>query len=933
MIVGELWRRLVFFFRRGKFDRDLAEEMENHVAMKERARVEHGMPPEEARHAARREFGNALLLRERSHDAWGWRAVEILLGDLRYGARMLRRSPGFTLVAVLTLALGIGANTAIFSAVNGILLVPLPYAHPSRLVTVGLNQIAYPFTFAQFRALRQQCTALEHVTWLGIDSGSGSVSFTGGQEPEKISSASASGEFFSLLGVQPLLGRYILPRDTQPGNDHVAVLNYRLWMTRFGGDPRIVGRSISLNHKLCTIIGVMPRNFGLGINWDYRSSMENPALLWLPLPASPHAPQDRMTALFIARLRSGATLEEAKAQLRVFTARYSQTLPAYLQNRSAAFQVRKLSLGINQRVRTGLLILWGAVGFVLLMACVNITSLLVARSWTRQRELAIRKALGATRLRIVRQLLSESLLLAIAGGALGLLFALWGIHVLRVMAPPNTPRLDWVQLGANVFWFTAGISLLAAVLVGLAPALQATSRRAGPTLKGGMGGSFAELALRRTHRLRSALVVMEVLLAVIVVAGGALMGRSFYKLMNLNTGIRASHVITMNIQGSLMPSGGSPQGRAGNRPRGTQKSGKGKSSQSADKNQGTTEHVTAAGENLLDAVRSLPGVQQVALSSGGVFHGSVEVWPGFRYPGGPRDLDIYIEGHGHRHLLLSGVAAESVTPNYFATLGIRLLRGRDFEPSDLAGPPVAIVSESFARVYIPGNALGKYFSVEKGPGGRYNWTKVIGVVNDVRDQAVYGNFKPPLVFYRPLSLPSPFLTLVARTSANPTVMVPAIEHAVRSTESDAKITRVETVNQILARSSAEPRFQTMLLGSFGALGLLLAIVGVYGVISYSVVQRTHEIGVRMAMGAQRENILRMVLREGMVLAVSGIVLGIAGALVLTRFLRSMLFEIQPTDPATFAGVAILLALAALAACYIPARRAMKVDPMEALRYE
>jgi predicted permease len=908
--------------------RELAEEMEQHVAMKAAAREKSGMGADEARHAARREFGNALSLRERSQDQWGFAWLEGLLQDARYGARMLRRSPGFTATAVLTLALGIGANGAIFSAVNGILLVPLPYANPSRLVTVELNQIAYHITFAQFGELKQSVTALQHITWLGESSRN--VSSTGSAGLAKIPAAFASGDFFSLLGVSPLLGRYIVPRDTQPGSAQVAVLSYGLWMREFGGDPGIVGRNIWLDHKPYTIIGVMPRGFGLGINWNYQSSMENPDLLWLPTVASSHRPQDRLIPVFIARLRPGATLEEAKAQLRVFTTRFSRTLPPYLQDRKLGFQVQELSLGINPRVQTWLWILWGAVGFVLLMACVNVASLLVARSWTRQGELAIRKAIGATRPRMIRQLLSESLLLALAGGVLGLLVSVWGIQALRAMAPPQTPRVDHIRLDASVLWFTMGISLLVAVLVGLAPALQATGPQAGTALKSRLIGSFAGASTRQSHLLRSVLIVAEVMLAVVLVVGGVLMGRSFYMLESLDTGVRASHVITMHVRAPA-----EAQGRGDRRQLGTQTHRKEKQSRSASQTHEIKACAAPYDEAILDGIQSTPGIQGAALSMSGVFHGGF-AFAGVSYPGGPRDLGLYVEGHGRRQLLPAGVVDRPVTPSFFSTVGIQILKGRDFDSGDVNRSDVAIASENFALAYIPGNPLGKYFSVGAGRNGRHHWIKVIGVVNDVQDRAVYGKFTPGLVYYTPYSFssagPSGF-DIVARTSANPMVMVPAIKHVVRSVNDDARVTHIETVNQILDQSSAEPRFETLLFGSFGVLGLLLAVVGVYGVISYSMVQRTREIGVRVALGAQRKDILGMILGEGMALAAIGIALGIGGAAATTWVLRSMLFEITPTDPATFIGVAMLLALAALSACWIPARRAMRVDPMVALRHE
>ncbi len=817
-----------------------------------------------------------------------------LHGDLRFGVRLLRRNPGFTAVAVITLALGIGANTAIFSAVNGILLQPLPYADPAQLVRIQREQIAYHVTTAQWREIQEQCTALERIAAYSYRE----LLIIGGKVPTRVSAGYVSGDFFPMLGVKPLLGRFILPEDTQPGNDRVAVLNHGFWMNEFGGDVGIVGHSISVNHNPYTVIGVMPREFGVGIHWSYLIGSDAASRdgMWVPWIQSPSVALNREASpIIIARLKKHATPTQADAQLQPLSARFAAAYPAGTQG--LHLHARSLDPGIDPRVRTGLLILLGAVGFVLLMACVNVTSLLVARSWTRQRELAIRKALGATRPRVLRQFLSESLLLAMAGGAMGLFFSLWGIRLLRVLAPPYTPRADRILLDANVLWFTAGISLLVAVLVGFAPAVQASSRRIGDVLKAGLGGSFAGVAVRQPQRLRSALVVVEVLLAVIVVVGATLMCRSFYKLMRVNTGLSASRVLTVQVHFS----------------------------DSVCNVRGSATTCSTATAEVLDGLRSLPGVRRVCLGSpfngGGIGH----------YPGSGRS-GLYIEGQqGDQLPGDQWIFDRFVTPGFFAALGIRILKGRDFEPADRASS-VAIVSEGFARKYIPGDPLGRRFSINEDEGGHHSWMEIIGVVNDVRDHAVKG--PPGPVFYMPFAfVQNSEIEIVAQTAADPMPLVPEIVRVIRSVDKDAPITHIQTVDQIIANSAAEPRFQTAVITSFGALGLLLAVIGIYGVISYSVVERTHEIGVRMALGAQRKDVLRMILKEGLLLAVIGIFIGIGGAWGLTRVLRNILFEIEPTDPLTFIGVSIFLTVAALAACCIPARRAMKVDPLAALRHE
>jgi putative ABC transport system permease protein len=912
----ELAKLGALFRRRNPVD-DLEEEIRSHLEMEEQENLESGMPPDEAHYAALRRFGNVTLAQDRSREMWGWNSLETLRQDLRFGFRQLRRSPGFTIVAVLTLALGIGANTAIFSAVNGIWLEPLIYAWSSRLVTVDMLPIP------EIQAIEEQSTAFER---MAIYRGYWGL-VLGGAAPVQTDNSYVSGDFFPLLGVQPLLGRPILPADTQPGHALVGVLSYRLWMDEFGGDPQIVGRSVPVDHKPFTVIGVMPKGFDLGVTWGG----DNPGL-WTPLAYSPSDSVDNgPSSSFVGRLKKGVTLGQAKAQIEAISARLAEEYPNQYPKALRGYG-RIVTAGVSgwtdPGVRLALMVLLGAVGFVLLMACINVASLLVARSWTRQSELAIRKAFGASRLRIIRQLLSESLLLAVAGGTLGLFLSLWGIRFLRVIAPPYTPRVDYIRLHGNVLWFTMGISLLAAVLVGLAPALRASSRRVGGTLKGGLVGSFAGAEMKQSHRFRSALVILEVALAVIVVTGGALMARSFHKLMSLSTGVRADHVLTVHVQlsdlacnNTSLPTKDLKETAV--RPKNTAPAKEPK------KKVAPAAGCALASENILDGIRSLAGVERVALAWTGLLKGGMQT-SSVRYPGGPSDPGLYVEGQ-QGNLLTSGyVMGRPVTPGFFAALGIRLLKGRDFESADSNRSDVAIVSEGFARKYIEGDALRKRFSVAEDDKGHHQWMEIVGVVNDVRDRAVEESGP---VYYTPLFLGSNWGEIIVRTSANPMVMVPAIERVVRFVDQDAAIKHIATVDQIIADSAADPKFQTVLLASFGALGLLLAVIGVYGVVSYSAVQRTHEIGVRMALGAHGGDILRMVLREGMLLAGIGIVAGIGGALALTRFLQSLLFEITPTDPLTFIGVSLILTAVALVACSIPARRAAKVDPMVALRYE
>jgi putative ABC transport system permease protein len=918
--------------RRKRMLDDLDRDIREHIARETQDNIDRGMPPDEARYAAMRKFGNVARIKEDTREVWISVWLEQLFQDMRYALRVLFKAPGFTAITVLTLALGIGANTAIFSAVNGIWLEPLLNARFSGMVTVDLLSIP------EIHAIQEQSSAFERTA---IYQGSGGL-ISGGGSPVQAMNTYVSDDFFSMLGVKPLLGRIILPGDTQPGQDRVAVMSYGLWMDDFGGDSRIAGRSITVDQKPYTVIGVMPKGFDLGVNWGGG----NPGV-WMPsaFPLSDPVSRGRFSS-FVAGLKKGITVRQVKSQLDSIYARLRAEFPK--QYPEAAERYGRygwlITAGIqglpNSFMHLALFLLFAAVGFVLLMACVNVAALLVGRSWARQRELAIRRTLGATRFRIARQLLSESLLLAIAGGALGLLLSVWGIRVIRAIAPPYTPRLEYIRLDANVLWFTLAASLLTAILIGVAPALHATSRRVGATLKGGLGGSFAETAMRQSHGFRSSLVVLEVALAVVVLAGAALMARSFYLLMHLDTGVRPDHVITMSVQlsdstchdSSPQPkkseerteNSGAAQDKASEKQKSSNQNAPGKYSPGGC-------YALATG-NVLDGIHALQGVQATALAEGGVFGGG-DVTTSFHYPGEYPGSGLYVEGRQGNRLTSGIIDGRPVTPDFFAVLGIRLSKGRTFKQNDVAIPAnTAIVSESFAREYIPGNPLGKQFSVSADEHGNHQWMTIVGEVNDVRDHTVSEPFDGP-VYYTPHTLSGKQWQIIARTTVSPTAIVPAIERIVRSVDADAPITRVETLDQIITESSAQPRFQTVLLGSFGVLGLLLAMMGIYGVISYSVVQRTHEIGVRMALGAGRGNVLRMVLGEGLLLASIGITIGVAGALALTRFLRSMLFEVSPNDPATFIGVALLLLFVALAATYIPARRAMHVDPMIALRHE
>ncbi|HKS80973.1 MAG TPA: ABC transporter permease [Candidatus Acidoferrales bacterium] len=869
-------------FRRKRKTTDFSAEIEAHIQLEiERLRAE-GLSEEAAQAAAYRAFGSPRRARETFYESHRWMWLDRLRQDVRFAFRILRKSPGFTAVAILTLALGIGANTAIFSAVNDLLLAPLPYSDASRLVTVtGLK--GFPtsgvmgyigFSPDLAKMILDQSPEFERTATYSTDQ----LTMTGRVEPQELSVAGVHGDFFSLLGVRPLLGRPILDSDTKPASQHVAVLSYELWNESFNADPHVVGRSIALNRKPYTIVGVMPPrfDFGAGEKGLWTSSSEDGGNI-------------------VARVKAGMTLDEVNAQLKVVTARLTSKYPKVFEGcRLTTAQLGRETGGLNDP----LLLLFGAVGFVLLIACVNLSSLLLARAWGRRREIAIREALGATRLRLVSQFLVESMLLAFAGGALGMLFAVWGIRALRAIAPPDTPHTNLLRLDPIVLAFTAGISLLAGLLFGIAPALQASARRIGLAFTQKLGGLQSPLSARHPQWLRSVFVIAEVALAFVLVVGATLAALSFRNYMKIPLGFRTDHILTMSVHFSKAVCDPTQESNA--------------------------VQCRLAMESILNRIQGLPGVRKAAAASS------------FPLDGSNGALSMHVEGKAedvgieHGNLILY----KQITPGYFQALGTPLLAGRAFSSADASNSErVALVNELFARQYFSGSPLGHQISLANDKSGKPQWMEVVGEVRDSHDVNLLPEIYPE--FYIPLAQAAAptYGNFIVRTDRDPLAMAAAVKERIWSLDANAPVTNLRTMNQVVASNVATPRFQALLLVSFGALGLLLATIGIYGVISYAVTQRTHEIGVRMTLGAGRGEILRLILGQGALLAVAGIIIGLVGALGLTRFLRSMLFEITPTDPATFIGVALLLLFVALAATYVPARRAMRVDPMVALRYE
>ncbi|HLY60825.1 MAG TPA: ABC transporter permease [Terriglobia bacterium] len=881
--LSELARRLMMLWRRDRFNRDLEEEMRLHLEQREREQIEKGIAPDEAYYAAQRQFGNTLLLKERSRDMWGWNSLENLIQDVRYGARMLIKNPGFTAVAVIALALGIGANTAIFSVVNAVLLRPLPYKDAERLVVI-LHWGSGPVAPANFLDWRRQ----NHVF-----DGMGAAEYwtpnlTAVERPEHIWALHVTSDIFPVLGVQPLLGRTFLPDEDQPGKEHEVVLSYGSWQQRFGGDAKVIGRSVTLDGEAYTIVGVMPRDFKFAPFWATKAE------LWTPLALGDRATSRSGNSLRIfARLKPGITLVAARAEMATITARLEKEYPG--TNRGV--EVGSLKEKVVGNVRPALLVLLGAVGFVLLIACANVAHMLLARAAVRQKEVAVRIALGAGRSRVIYQFLTESILLASLGGGAGLLLALWGIRVLVALSPAGIPRVETVGLDGTVLAFMLGVSILTGIAFGLFPAWQASTVSLNDSLKEGGRGSTEGI---RRNRLRSLLVASEFALAMILLIGAGLMIRSLYALQSIDPGFNPHGVLTMvvSVTGSKAAE---PSRRA------------------------------TFFRQLLERVRSLPGVKSASAINHLPLAGDLWTKP------------LLIEG---RPIPRPGDAPEAVyravLPGYFNTMNIPILRGRDVAESDhLNSPGVVVINEALANQTWPGeNPIGKRLALlDSLPNPQ--WLTVVGVTKNARQ--IYWAEPPDIEIYLPLPqspdyLESPqshfsYLTLVVRASGDPASLAPAIESEVSALDKEVTVSQVQTMEQVVVDATAQPRFYLLLLGTFAAVALILAAVGIYGVMSYSVSRRTHEMGVRMALGAEGGDVLRLVVGQGMVLALVGAGVGLLGALGLTRLMASLLYGVQPHDPTTFLVVTIVLCLVALAANYLPARRATKIDPMVALRYE
>jgi putative ABC transport system permease protein len=880
-----VFRRLARVFRTRRLDQDLEDELRSHIEMRAQDNREAGMSADEARYDAMRRFGNQALIRERTRAAHIAVWLESVQQDIRYGLRALLKSPGFTLVGILVLALGIGANTAIFSVVNAVLLRPLPYKHADQLVVI-LHHGDDPVAAANYIDWRDQSHSFQ--TMGAADYWTPNL--TGLDPPEHLWALRVTHSLLPALGVEPLRGRLFLPEEEQPGHEHVVILSYRLWKRRFAGEEQVLGQAILLNGEPYTIVGVMPQEFKFAPFWATKAE------LWAPnvLAGRIHNRSGNSLRVF-ARLKPEVSLEQARTEMATITARLEQQYPGTNRN----VTVTPLKEKVVGDVRPALLVLLGAAGFVLLIACANVTHMTLARAAARQREIAVRTALGARRGRVVRQFLTESLLLAASGATAGLVLAIWGTSVLVKLTPGYIPRVESTAVDAPALVFAIAVTVLTTVLLGVVPAVQASAIQLTDALKQGDRGATES---RHRGRLRNLLVASEFSLAFMLLVGAGLMIRSFFALQSIDPGFNPHGVLSMVVSVA-----GSKEAEPRRR--------------------------EIFYRDLLEKVRKLPGVQYAGAINHLPLAGDIWGWS-FEIEGRPQAKP----GDG------PGAVYRLVMPGYFQSMQIPFERGRDIAPSDaLNSPGVVLINEQAANQYWPGeDPIGKRISFENDKITKKPvWLTIIGVVRNAKQSD--WQEKPYAEAYLALMqnhdyLENPgshmaYLTLVVRTAGDPAALAPAVKDAVWLFDRNLPISEVLTMDQVVNDANAQPRFELSLLGIFAVVALLLAAAGIYGVMSYSVSRRTHEIGIRLSLGASRSNVLRLVVSQGMRLALYGAACGVAGALILGRLVGKLLYGVKATDPATFVIVSLTLSSVALISTYLPARRASRVDPMVALRAE
>jgi putative ABC transport system permease protein len=871
------WRAL---FRRDELERELNAELRFHIEHETAQNLRSGMDQEEARYAALRSFGGIEQSKEECRDARGVRLIEESWQDVRYCVRMLLKNPAFTAVVVLTLALGIGANTAIFSVLNSVLLRPLPYQDSDRLVflwsdTPKQNTREMGSAYANISDWNNQNQSFEELAFFDPTS----VTLTGINDPEQVQSVHASANLFSLLGVAPLIGRTFSPEEEQ-NQVHVVVLSYGLWQRRFGGSRSVIAQTLEVDNVKSQVIGVMPERF----QFPGKNSQ-----IWEPhtlVPDWQRQKTQRGTGSWrvVGRLKPNFTVQQAQTEMSSIASRLEQAFPNF--NKGLGINLVPFQIQVTgTNVRLVLWMIFGAVVLVLLIACTNVANLMLARGIVREREIAIRMALGAGRLRLIRQLLTESAVLSLLAGLFGLLLATAGIKGLISFGPKDIPRLDGAEVDLRVIAFALGVSLLTGLLFGLVPALKVSQSDPGGTLKesrSSMGG----LSGRRTRGL---LVIAEFSLALPLLLGAGLLLRSFMHLQAVDAGFDPARVLLI---------------------------------QTAPARNSTTDQWRVFYQQVSERIAALPGVEAAGLIEEILISGNPDGL--ITIEGGSPDSSPSARIPFRRDVISEGL---------FQTLRVPLRTGRFFNVHDNQGAvPVTIINETMARQFWPGEgALGKRLKL--GPAQSPNpWLTVVGVVGDMRRQNLE---RQPIaqIFLPHLQSPERRMNLLIRTTAESTQLAPVVRDEIRAIDKTVLISQVSTLESLLARTSAQRRFQTWLLTLFSTIALLLAAVGIYGLIHQSVILRTHEIGIRLALGAKRRDVLRLVVTQGMSLAACGIGMGLLAAFGLTRVLAGLLFGVTATDPATFMAAPLLLAMVAFLACYIPARRAAKVDPMVALRYE
>ena len=872
-------------FRRSLGEREMTAELEGHIESRAEDLMRNGLARQEALRRARIEFGGVENFKEECREARGLNLFDSLLQDLRFAFRMLRKSPGFTAVAVLTLALGIGANTAIFSVVYSVLLRPLPYPHPGQLVSMfeanpekGVKETGS--SYVDFAEWQRQNRTFSFIAGAQRHD----LTFTGNGEPAELDTVVVTSDYFSLLGVKPLAGRFFSPEESKKGAAPVVIISENLWRSRFSSDPNIIGRAMILDQRSFTIVGIMPAGF--------RTPFFNEAQdIWIPLALDPlfggwlDRPGGHWLPV-IGRVKPGVSPAQAQADMDLVSANLAKEFPA--EDAGWTVHLNSLQQEIVGNARTPLLILLGAVGLVLLIACANIASLLLARATSRGREMALRQALGAERGRIVRQLLTESALLGLLGGVAGILVGYWSIRALIPLLPSQLPQVQNVSLDGWVLVFALLLSAAACIGFGLAPALLAAESDVEANLKEGAARSGQG---GRRHRARQLLAASEMALALILIVGAGLFLRSFVSLTSVNPGFHVAHIVKAEV--SL--------------PRFQYAS---------------PEQWNAFAKELLERVQAQPGLQDSALVIPvPLADGQINL--PFSIPGAPP--------------LAPGTPSTadyvSVSPGYFRVMGVPLLRGRIFNDLDEAtSPRVAIISAALAKVYFPNqDPVGREISISFPP-DKNVVRRIVGIVADVHDVSLH-QAPGPMVYVPYAQQPFWGSPVIVKTTQSPSAVAAAVRQVVRSIDPNLPVTEIASMPDVLASSVAVPRFRTWLLGLFGFVALILATVGIFGVISYSVSCRTQEFGVRIALGASGGAIGRMVLRESLLLAAAGLSAGMVAAVALAQFLKSQLYGVGATDPLTFVGTVALLLGVALAAGYLPARRATRVDPMVALRYE